>query len=114
MKWTKAAASLGNSNCVEVAVAGGEIWVRDSKDPDGPRLGATVGSWWSFIAAIRSGQLATYHGLLSFTSATGPWLMFREDDPAVTLTFTDGEAAAFIDGVHKGEFDPDRLAAVTA
>ncbi|MET7988589.1 MULTISPECIES: DUF397 domain-containing protein [unclassified Streptomyces] len=36
-------------DCVEVAVCPDRILVRDSKDPDGPRLGITPAAWAGFL-----------------------------------------------------------------
>jgi hypothetical protein len=37
-EWIKATASSDSGNCVELRRSGGEVQVRDSKDPDGPVL----------------------------------------------------------------------------
>jgi hypothetical protein len=42
--------------CVEVAHLGGGLAMRDSKDPDGPRLAFTVGEWRAFLAGVRAGE----------------------------------------------------------
>ena len=55
--WRKSSYSGGNGgNCVEVAVLpdGGRV-VRDSKDPDGPKLMFSPVEWRTFINAMRSG-----------------------------------------------------------
>ena len=55
--WRKSSYSGGNGgNCVEVAVLpdGGRA-VRDSKDPDGPKLMFSPVEWRTFINAMRSG-----------------------------------------------------------
>ncbi|WP_110945666.1 DUF397 domain-containing protein [Streptomyces avicenniae] len=36
----------------------GIVPVRDSKDPHGPALAVPIGTWRSFLAAVRSGGLA--------------------------------------------------------
>jgi len=56
--WRKSSYSGSNGgNCVEVATAlPAAIAVRDSKDPDGPRLIFTPQDWATFTAAIRSGR----------------------------------------------------------
>jgi hypothetical protein len=61
--WRKSRRSNGQSNCVEVAVAAGSeegservIAVRDSKDPDGPRLVFTSAEWEAFTVGVRAGE----------------------------------------------------------
>jgi len=56
--WRKSSYSGTNGgNCVEVArTLPAAIAVRDSKDPDGPRLIFTPQDWAAFTAAIRSGR----------------------------------------------------------
>jgi hypothetical protein len=57
VSWRKSSYSGGNGgNCVEVAAAlPAAIAVRDSKDPDGPKLVFTPQDWAAFTAAIRTG-----------------------------------------------------------
>lgn len=43
-------------DCVEVRVRGGEIAVRDSKDPGGPVLKFTPAEWLAFLAGARVGE----------------------------------------------------------
>lgn len=40
--------------CVEVAAIDGDRAIRDSKDPDGPRVILSVPAWRGFIGAIKS------------------------------------------------------------
>ncbi|MFD9536027.1 MULTISPECIES: DUF397 domain-containing protein [unclassified Streptomyces] len=40
-RWFKSSYSNNGGNCVEVATARGEVLIRDSKDPSGPRLSFT-------------------------------------------------------------------------
>ena len=58
--WRKASYSGTNGGgCVEVARAPGTgIAVRDSNDPDGPRLAFTGGDWRAFLRQVKDGQLA--------------------------------------------------------
>ena len=52
--WRKATHSGGNGGeCVEVANANPQIAVRDSKDPNGPRLSFAPSAWRSFMARHR-------------------------------------------------------------
>ncbi|GII79785.1 hypothetical protein Sru01_47670 [Sphaerisporangium rufum] len=57
VRWKKSSYTGDNGgNCVEVAdlrkVAGGSIAVRDSKNPDGPKLFCTAAAWTEFLAGI--------------------------------------------------------------
>ena len=53
--WRKSSYSASNGgNCVEVArTLPAAVAVRDSKDPDGPKLIFTPADWAAFTAAIR-------------------------------------------------------------
>ncbi|WP_279510113.1 DUF397 domain-containing protein [Actinomadura sp. 7K507] len=55
--WRKSARSGGNGGCVEV---GGcdccGTAVRDSKDPEGPKLAFSVASWRTFHADVLTGR----------------------------------------------------------
>ncbi|MEV7622447.1 DUF397 domain-containing protein [Actinoplanes sp. NPDC089786] len=56
-KWFKSTRSGANGNCVEVAfLAGGEVAVRDSKDPDGPKLRFTAAEWAAFVGGAKDGE----------------------------------------------------------
>ena len=58
LRWRKSSCSgNGGGNCVEVAsLASGIVAVRDSKDPDGPRLTFTPAEWEAFTAGVRAGE----------------------------------------------------------
>ncbi len=55
MTWRKSSYS-GNSggNCVEVGAAAPLMAVRDSKDPDGPRLAFGREAWEAFAAKVKA------------------------------------------------------------
>ena len=55
--WRRSSRSGATSNCVEMAVAGSAVGVRDSKDPDGPVLVLPATAWTHFVTAISSGRL---------------------------------------------------------
>ncbi|MEC4015319.1 DUF397 domain-containing protein [Streptomyces sp. H27-D2] len=55
--WKKSSHSGGNGACVEVAApVTSAIAVRDSKDPDGPRLTFETGAWSAFVADVSAGN----------------------------------------------------------
>jgi Domain of unknown function (DUF397) len=57
-QWRKSSYSGSNGGgCVEVADnLPGIVAVRDSKDPDGPKLVFSPDEWQAFTAGVRSGE----------------------------------------------------------
>jgi hypothetical protein len=56
-EWRKSSYSGNSGNCVEVAGnLPGIVAVRDSKNPDGPKLIFTPDEWRAFAAGIRNGE----------------------------------------------------------
>jgi hypothetical protein len=54
LQWRKATYSSSNGgNCIEVATADRTVAVRDSKDPDGPRLAFEVSAWQAFATKVK-------------------------------------------------------------
>lgn len=54
--WRKASTCGANGTCVEVGDASGVVLVRDSVDPDGPRLALTRREFAGLLAAIKEGR----------------------------------------------------------
>ncbi|WP_211590176.1 DUF397 domain-containing protein [Microbispora sp. H11081] len=55
--WRKAGRSnTAGDQCVEVARLCDGVAVRDSKDPQGPRLMFTPGEWEAFIEGVKGGE----------------------------------------------------------
>lgn len=54
--WFKSSFSGQTGDCVEVRMRGGEIAVRDSKDPHGPVLRFTPAEWLAFLAGAQGGE----------------------------------------------------------
>lgn len=60
--WRKSTASNSGA-CVEVAVAGRAVLVRDSANGGGPVLGFTVAAWSTFLVKTHSTDLGPGTGL---------------------------------------------------
>ncbi len=54
--WRKSTFSNATGECVEVADFGGDLAVRDSKDPTGPVLMFTAAKWAAFTAGVRAAE----------------------------------------------------------
>ena len=68
--WRKSSysGSTGNTNCVEVALAGTGIVVRDSKNPATGVLAAAAKEWAAFLGAVRGGEFVRSRKQWSVTS----------------------------------------------
>ena len=54
--WRKSSYSgSGGGNCTEVASTSGAVLVRDSKDPNGPRLAVCAAAWQEFTDRVKTG-----------------------------------------------------------
>ena len=53
IRWRKSSHSTGQTNCVEVAQAGGACVVRDSKNPETVTLAFAVDAWQRFTSDIK-------------------------------------------------------------
>jgi hypothetical protein len=55
--WRKSTFSTGNQNCVELATAGNDALLRDSKHPDAGHLTFTRTELAALVAAASAGEL---------------------------------------------------------
>jgi hypothetical protein len=55
--WRKAASSIGNNNCVELATTPGAAHIRDSKHPQAGYLTFSPAEVDALVAAARAGEL---------------------------------------------------------
>jgi hypothetical protein len=55
VSWRKSSRS-GANGCVEVAVVGDRVAVRDSKDPGGPVLLFSAHEWAAFLGGVHDGE----------------------------------------------------------
>ncbi|WP_255951076.1 DUF397 domain-containing protein [Streptomyces odontomachi] len=60
-RWFTSSYSDNGGECVEIATnltaSHGIVPVRDSKNPDGPRLDVATATWSTFVSAVRDGEL---------------------------------------------------------
>ena len=53
-QWSKSSYSSANGACVEVAQnLPGVVAIRDSKDPDGPKLLISPADWRTFVSGVK-------------------------------------------------------------
>ena len=78
LEWRKATYSSSNGgNCIEVATADRTVAVRDSKDPDGPRLAFKAHAWQAFAAKVKgkrslASSLMPAHAIGALPSSGAP------------------------------------------
>ncbi|TYB48433.1 DUF397 domain-containing protein [Actinomadura chibensis] len=57
IQWRKSSRSGGQGGaCVEIAELAAAIAVRDSKDPEGPKLTFDTASWHAFTRRVKSSE----------------------------------------------------------
>jgi hypothetical protein len=58
LRWRKASRSASNGgDCVELATLSNAVYIRDSKDPEGPKLPMTHRDFRRFTDAIKTRQV---------------------------------------------------------
>jgi hypothetical protein len=60
LAWRKASRSVGNGECVEIAVALQYVAIRDSKNPEGGILRCTPSAFRSFLGMITPNEVSRY------------------------------------------------------
>ena len=58
IEWRKSTAS-GDTNCVEVSLAGESVLMRHSRSPHGPVLSFSRPEWEAFLTGVRDGEFDT-------------------------------------------------------
>jgi Domain of unknown function (DUF397) len=56
--WRKSRASDTAETCVEMAIEGSSVMIRDSRDQSGTVLVVTSGRWRDLIRSIRNGEFS--------------------------------------------------------
>ena len=69
--WHKSRRSSFQGTCVEVAALPMQVFVRDSKDPEGPVLSFDQTSWAAFVAAVKSGEIEVEYRFVAFLDDLG-------------------------------------------
>ena len=68
--WRKAARSTANGACIEVSGRATRVYVRDSKNVEGPVLGFPGESWRSFVTRTKIKDLSKVAPLLTSKDAS--------------------------------------------
>jgi len=56
LEWVRASRCYGHGDCVELAIDGHVVLIRDSKNPDGAHLRFTRAEFAAFIDGARRGE----------------------------------------------------------
>jgi hypothetical protein len=55
--WRKSSRSVGDGDCIEIAIVDSSVLVRDSKDKNGPTLAMKTDLWIALIRAMKAGEV---------------------------------------------------------
>lgn len=59
--WYKSSFSDHNGSCVEVALTGTAVGIRDSKNSGSAQLAVAPAGWAAFVTTLRGGRLGCCH-----------------------------------------------------
>lgn len=110
LTWRKASFSGNNNNCVEVAVHGDNVLIRDSKylrnpgnDPAfQPLITISLTQWAAFLAAVAGNSSTTVEPAITIRPDRSTMLSGHD---GTALIYTPEEWDAFTQAVVDGEFD---------
>lgn len=110
----------GGTDCVEYARKCGMVFLRDTKVEFGSAADGIIAlsehNFDTFQADVREGGTTTARCLAITAREDGMFVFHNraDDADAIELVFDQGELDAFLDGVHKGEFDHESAQAAHA
>jgi hypothetical protein len=101
--WRKSSYSTATGNCVEVALASGDVVIRHSKHPAAGTITFSHPAWALFVRDARDGRTPA-NGVAAIAKV-GTDTLVTSLTTGVELRFDEGEWSAFRAGVVDGEFD---------
>lgn len=114
--WRTSTRTGNGVNCVEVSIRQGEVWMRDTKQGDGPVLRFDNAQWVRFVKetvnllpSSNGAVVVTIRSEVKVYSGRERLVCFHVHgtnavNHETTLSFTAGEWTAFREGAKDGEF----------